>query len=236
MLLLRFLRRLFLMLFVLLALAGAGLAVWLPYTKPAARSLPPLQDGDLVFQTIKSHQTTAIMLASHSWFTHVGIIKLRPDKSPLVVEAVGPVRETTLSKWIKQGIGERLEIMRLPDLTPEQAAGALAAAAKDAGKEYDFHFTLDGDKIYCSELAYRAFKDGAGLTLGQLQKTGALDLDNFAVQKLLRERWPDHPLCQTPETNSFEGCVAVIKQQDIITPESVARDPRLQVIYSNYPF
>lgn len=236
MLLLRFLRRLFLVFFGLLALAGAVLGVWLPYTKPTLRSLPPLQDGDVVFQTIRSHQTTAIMLASHSWFTHVGIIKLQPGKTPLVVEAVGPVREVTLSKWIKQGIGERLEIMRLPELTPAQAAGVLAAAAKDAGKEYDFHFMLGDAKIYCSELAYRAFQAGAGITLGQVQKTGTLDLENFAVQSLLRERWPDHPLCQTPATKSFEACVAVIKQQDIITPEAVARDPRLQVIYSNYPF
>lgn len=236
MLLLRFLRRLFLVFFVLLALVGAGLAVWLPYTKPTARSLPPLQDGDLVFQTIKSHQTTAIMLASHSWFTHVGIIKLRPGKSPMVVEAVGPVREITLSKWIKQGIGERVEIMRLPQLTVEQAAGVLSAAARDDGKAYDFHFTLADDKIYCSELVYRAFKDGARITLGHLQKTGTLHLDNFAVQQLLRERWPDHPLCQMPESRSFEACVAVIKEQDIITPDSVARDPRLEVIYSNYPF
>ena len=236
MLLLRFLRRLFLVFLLLLALIGAALGVWLPNTKPSPRSLPPLQDGDLVFQTIQSHQTTAIMLASHSWFTHVGIIKLRPGKTPLVLEAVGPVREITLSKWIKQGIGERLEIMRLPDLTSAQAAGVLAAAAKDNGKEYDFHFTLADDKIYCSELAYRAYESGAGIKLGQLQKTGMLDLENFAVQKLLRERWPDHPQCQTPETKSFETCLAVIKQQDIITPESLARDPRLVVIYSNYPF
>jgi hypothetical protein len=161
------------------------------------------------------------------------MIRLLPDGTPLVVEAVGPVREIPLEQWLHQGIGQRLMIKRLPDLSAEQAQAVLAAAHLDYGKPYDFYFLLDDKRIYCSELVYRAYQTGAQTRLGTLQKVAELDSDNFAVQKLLHERWQRHPLCQTEATNNFE-CLAVIKQQDIITPVSIADDIRLQTLYDNY--
>lgn len=231
---LRFVGRLLRNALLLLLVAGLGLWGWVEATRPDLDKLPKLQDGDLVFQTIRSHQTTAIMLASHTWLSHVGIVRLALDGAPHVVEAVGPVREIPLERWIKQGIGARLLIKRLPGLTHEQARAVLAAAEGFYGKPYDFFFLPDDDRIYCSELAYKAFQQGAGLTVGQMQKVATLDLENFAVKQLLQERWADDPLCQSPETSSYEKCLPIIKQQDIITPDAVARDPRLLTLYSNY--
>ena len=220
---------------ILLVVLGLGLWGWAEATRPDMGKLPKLQDGDLVFQTIRSHQTTAIMLASHTWLSHVGIVRIGLDGAPKVVEAVGPVREIPLDRWIKQGIGGRLLIKRLPDLTQAQARAVLAAAEHYYGKPYDFFFLLDDERIYCSELAYKAFQQGAGLTVGHMQKVATLNLDNFAVKELLQERWSRYPLCQTPETSTYAACIAVMKQQDIITPDAVARDPRLLTLYDNYP-
>jgi len=232
---LRFVGRLLRNALLLLLVAGLGLWGWVEATRPNLDTIPKLQDGDLLFQTIRSHQTTAIMLASHTWLSHVGIVRLALDGTPKVVEAVGPVREIPLDRWMKQGIGARLLIKRLPELTHEQARAVLAAAEGFYGRPYDFFFLPDDDRIYCSELAYKAFQQGAGLTVGQMQKVATLDLENFAVKALLQERWVDDPLCQSPETNSYEKCLPIIKQQDIITPDAVARDPRLLTLYSNYP-
>lgn len=232
----RFILRGFCFALMLLLVAALGLWGWVAATRPDMRKLPKLQDGDLVFQTIRSHQTTAIMLASHTWLSHVGIVRIGLDGLPRVVEAVGPVREIPLDRWIKQGIGGRLLIKRLPDLTRAQARAVLAAAERYYGKPYDFFFLPDDERIYCSELAYKAFQQGAGLTVGQMQKVATLDLDNFAVKELLQERWADDPLCQTPETRTYAACIAVMKQQDIITPDAVARDPKLVTLYNNYPF
>lgn len=233
---LRFVGRVLRAALILLLVAALGVWAWAAATRPDIGKLPKLQDGDLVFQTIRSHQTTAIMLASHTWLSHVGIVRIGLDGAPKVVEAVGPVREIALDRWIKQGIGARLLIKRLPELTREQARAVLIAAERYIGKPYDFFFLPDDDRIYCSELAYKAFQQGAGLTVGQMQKVATLDLDNFAVKALLQERWGDDPLCQSQETNSYEKCLPVIKQQDIITPDAVARDPRLLTLYDNYPF
>lgn len=224
------------LLLLVTAILVGFVAAWLHLTWPDPAKLPPLRDGDLVFQTIRSHQSTAIMLASRTWYTHVGIVRIGLDGQPQVMEAVGPVRQISLARWIKQGIGERLLVKRLPELSQGQARMALQAAEHYLGKPYDFYFLMGDDAIYCSELVYKAFREGPGLTLGQVQKVGTLHLDNFAVERLLQERWSSDPVCQKPETNNYASCLAAMKREDIITPDSLARDQRLHTPYSNYPF
>jgi uncharacterized protein YneF (UPF0154 family) len=51
---------------MIIVVVGGGFFVWLQLTQPHLNKLPPLHNGDLVFQTIRSHQTTAILLASHT--------------------------------------------------------------------------------------------------------------------------------------------------------------------------
>lgn len=77
-------------------LGGAALYGYLRYNKATVDKLPPLQNGDLVFQTQRSSQDVAIMYATGSLYSHMGIVKIPPDGEPHVIEAVGPVREITL--------------------------------------------------------------------------------------------------------------------------------------------
>ena len=58
------------------------------------RATPPpaslrLQDGDLVFQESRSTQSAAIIAATHSHWTHMGIV-LIDDGKAVVLEAVQP--------------------------------------------------------------------------------------------------------------------------------------------------
>ena len=63
-------------------LAGCGAA------PPAA-----LRDGDIIFHTSRSAQSLAIQRATHSPYSHMGLILYR-NGQPYVFEAVGPVRCT----------------------------------------------------------------------------------------------------------------------------------------------
>ncbi|UDF02895.1 YiiX/YebB-like N1pC/P60 family cysteine hydrolase [Asticcacaulis sp. AND118] len=54
--------------------------------------MPDLRDGDLIFQTSRSQQSKAILVASRSLYTHMGIVK-HTSSGWMVVEAVGPVKE-----------------------------------------------------------------------------------------------------------------------------------------------
>jgi Permuted papain-like amidase enzyme, YaeF/YiiX, C92 family len=46
---------------------------------------------------------------------------------------------------------------------------------KPEGRPYDIRYELDDEKIYCSELIYKAFRTATGEELGKLQRLGDLD-------------------------------------------------------------
>jgi Permuted papain-like amidase enzyme, YaeF/YiiX, C92 family len=207
---------------------------WLSLTTVSAKDLPSLKNGDIIFQTSRSSQSSAILLASMSAYSHMGIIELGSDGAPFVLEAVGPVKPTPLDAWIKRGLGGRVAIKRLPTLTPDQSQSILQAAHKFDDLPYDLFFMSTTDQIYCSELISLAFKNGASLTLGKTQKAKELYLNNFAAKRLISKRWQKHPLCQSAQTANFESCYAQILEQELVTPDSIYNDPKLDLIYSNY--
>ena len=81
-----------------------------------------LQNGDIIFQTSQSNQSKAIQLATHSPYSHVGII-YQIDGKWYVYEAVQPVKLTPIQKWIKRGKNGHFVVKRLKNareiLTPQ---------------------------------------------------------------------------------------------------------------------
>ncbi|MES2984480.1 MAG: YiiX/YebB-like N1pC/P60 family cysteine hydrolase [Pseudomonadota bacterium] len=194
---------------------------------------PALQDGDLIFQTSTSSQSTAILVATANRFTHMGMINM-VGKDIVVIEAAGTVKETPLAQWVKRGLFERVAIYRDPALTPAQAKQIIAAAKGYYGKPYDLFFSFHNDAIYCSELPYLAYRK-AGITIGTVQKIADLNFDNAPVRKLIARRWQRHAECQAKHYD-FAQCYDYILHQELVTPASIAKDARFTKIYSNYPF
>lgn len=60
------------------------------------------QTGDIIFQISRSSQSKAIQLATHSDYSHTGMLVIR-NKKPYVFEAAGPVKYTPLKQWIAHG-------------------------------------------------------------------------------------------------------------------------------------
>ena len=61
------------------------------------------REGDIVFQTSGSGQSLAIQLATHSPYSHCGIL-IEKNGQLLVFEAVQPVKFTPIDQWIKRAI------------------------------------------------------------------------------------------------------------------------------------
>lgn len=198
----------------------------------AVAAVPEMESADLIFQTSASNQSYAIMWASKSLFSHVGMIE-RDGGKTYVIEAIGKVSRTPLSKWIKRGRLGRFAFYRVSGLTAENRLALVAAAKTYLGRGYDLYFHSGNREIYCSELIELAFKD-TGLTLGKPQKVRDLDVDNSIVRRLVRQRWRKHPICQKP-VNTFEQCWAKILEDELITPLALTEDPRVKLIFSNYP-
>jgi len=151
-----------------------------------------LKNGDLIFQTSQSAQSQAIQLATKSKYSHCGII-YKDDGKYFVFEAIQPVQKTPLDKWISRGKDSHYVVKRIKNadktLTEANLSKMMTAAKKLEGKDYDLYFEWSDDKIYCSELIWKIYKEGTGLEIGKLQELKDFDLTNPAVQSKLKERY-----------------------------------------------
>ncbi|MDI3319376.1 YiiX family permuted papain-like enzyme [Pinibacter soli] len=151
-----------------------------------------IQDGDLIFQTDLSPQSKAVELATKSIYSHCGII-FRKGNDFLVYEAVQPVRETALEKWIARGKDGKYVIKRLKSadkvLTPAIIAKMKQEAEKSMGKDYDLTFEWSDDKMYCSEFIWKIYQRATGIEIGKLQHLKDMDLTSEAVKEKLKERY-----------------------------------------------
>lgn len=156
---------------------------------PHARAGQSWRNGDIIFHTSRSAQSVAIQRATHSRYSHVGIIFIR-EGQPHVFEAIATVRYTPLAKWTARGADSRYVVKRLKrGLTHAQAARLRASAQRFAGKPYDLYFEWSDARIYCSELIWKMYSQTLGIELGELQKLREFDLADPAVKAKMRERY-----------------------------------------------
>lgn len=150
-----------------------------------------LKTGDIIFQTSKSNQSKAIALATHSEYTHMGVILIR-GKQVLVFHAVNPVKYTPFEEWIKAGKNGHYVVKR-PKRTIDGIPWASIEACLEEmeGKPYDKYFGWGDDKIYCSELAWKLYMCTIGYKLCDLKKLSDFDLSNPHVKMMLKERYGD---------------------------------------------
>jgi len=180
---------------------------------------PPLdvQDGDVIFQTTNSSQSQAIQYATQSPFSHVGIVHIR-DGKPVVFEARGPVGAIPLQSWINKGIKGQYQLMRPKKaLKPAQIKTMRKAAERYRGKSYDWLFEWSDQKMYCSELVWKLYKE-AGIELAEPRPMDSYRFDSPVVQEKLDERWGD----------------AVNWKEKMVAPSDLATSPLLTVIADTY--
>jgi len=150
------------------------------------------QEGDIIFQTSQSEQSKAIQLATHSNYSHVGII-FKSNNTLLVYEAVQPVKFTPIEQWIKRGDGGHYVVKRLKNaenlLHKEVIEKMKKISNNYLGKNYDIHFEWSDDKIYCSELVWKIYKQSTGIEIGKLTELRSFDLSHPIVKQKMKERY-----------------------------------------------
>jgi uncharacterized protein YycO len=148
--------------------------------------------GDIVFHTSTSAQSIAVQAATHSPYSHMGIVLIR-DGRPVVLEAVQPVKYTALTTWLNRGKGRHYVVKRLKaPLAPSAIPRFDLEAKKYVGKPYDLTFGWSDDRIYCSELVWKLYKSAVGIELAPLATLGSFDLSAPAVKAKLKERYGDN--------------------------------------------
>lgn len=151
-----------------------------------------IQDADIIFQTSESSQCEAVRIATNSKFSHCGIIyKINGDL--FVFEAVQPIKLTPLSDWINHGKDHKFVVKRLKNADKVLNEATLQKmkdySQKFMGKEYDASFDWTDTRIYCSELVWKIYKNGANIELSKLKELKDFNLSDKRVQKILKERY-----------------------------------------------
>jgi|SRR5688572_22779113 len=184
--------------------------------KKSKHSTASLRDGDLIFQQSVSDLSTAIQMATHSKYSHCGIL-YKNEKGWQVFEAVQPVCLTPLEDWIARGANKHYVIKRLKNtgvLTPEALKKMKAYGETLQGRDYDIYFNWGDERIYCSELIWKIYRHGTGLEIGKLQKLREFDLSSKLVQQKLREHYGN----------------AVPLDEPVISPVSVFNSDLLETV------
>lgn len=177
------------------------------------------QTGDIIFQISRSSQSKAIQLATHSDYSHTGMLVIR-NKKPYVFEAVGPVKYTPLKQWIAHGEKGKYVVRRVEGgLSVEQQQKLAQTAKRYLGKPYDFSFSWSDDRQYCSEVVWKVYQNALGMRVGEQQKLKEFDLSNPLVQAKLKERYGKNiPLEET-----------------VVSPQAGFDAPQLTTVAKEWP-
>lgn len=178
-----------------------------------------IKDGDIIFHRSNSRQAKAISLATHSDYTHIGIIFIEDGKA-YVYKAVQPVKRTPIKDWIQRGRNHRYVIKRLKNansiLTGERIRKLKKISTSFLGKDYDWQFGWSDKRIYCSELVWKAYQRASGIEIGPLKKLKEFDLSSAEVKKIMKQRYGKNiPLNET-----------------VISPADIFNSPKLMTIIS----
>lgn len=181
--------------------------------EPRAAKEPALRSGDVVLQTSTSSRSLLIRRASGSPYSHTGVVEVAAD-GVWVLEAIQPVSRTPWKAWRQRGAGGKVTVLRAKGLGAGALAKVVAAAKRELGKPYDARYRWDDERLYCSELVAKAFLRGAGLEVGRRERVDALALS--AAELALARRAGIEP------------------EQELVTPGSLAEDPGLEQVYSDF--
>lgn len=172
------------------------------------------QVGDIYFQSLlPSALVIAIEGVTQSPYSHCGILN-KKDGQWVIHEAIGPVRVIALETWIMQGMAQDYDVYRLKPEYQSKVGELLAATEQYMGRPYDIQYDFDDEKIYCSELIYKAFKTVYHEELGKVVTLG--DLNWQPHEAFIRRIDPDLPLARK-----------------MITPKHLAEAPQLTQVFES---
>jgi len=179
--------------------------------KPAQKTYD-LREGDIVFQGNAGPQSDAIRAATHSPFTHCGVVFEKNGKW-MVMEAIEPVQVTPLEHFVARSLPKTFHAMRLKqrpkDLKLDQAK---QWAGQQQGLPYDLRFQWGNEALYCSEFVWKLY-DQAGVKLCETRTFGSYDLEAPVVKRVIQER--------------YGGVDQLPRMEPVVAPSDLATSPLL---------
>ena len=122
-----------------------------------------VREGDVIFQTSLSQQSSLIKMGTRSTITHCGVVVMK-DGKPYVLETQKTLVIIPLEEFIVRGKDGQYWYKR-PKLD-----NIKIKYSDYLGKPYDLAFKFDNGKFYCSELIYDIYLSRLGIELCKPKK------------------------------------------------------------------
>ncbi len=156
--------------------------------------LPDLMEGDIIVQDIQNATGDLMREAMPGEWTNIGIIFRRDaDGAMVVLDVIGKVRLTPLPEWISGGRENKLALYRLQDgenlLVPKNVKKVRAACKPFKSTPADRYFGWSDDELYSSELVWKVYQNGLGISLCPLRKLNTLSLGGEKVKPLITKKY-----------------------------------------------
>lgn len=164
-----------------------------------AQSPPELREGDVLLIPTGGELMEAVKDATGSSWTHCGVVLRSPAGELVVLEAIEPVTASSAQAFLSRSInGQLLQLRPRGGLNETQLAGMRAVGRRLLGRPYDALFLWDDEQIYCSELVWKVYAEGAGLELVQPSRFGDFRLDGPRARRMLSLIHPDGAPLEEP--------------------------------------
>ena len=176
------------------------------------------QNGDIIFQTSTSSQSKIIQAVTQSPYSHVGIVIIRDGKT-YVYEAIQTVQLTPLATWVDRGVNDQYTVLRLKEpLSTEHLQRMEAEGQKFKGLSYDLPFKWSDAQMYCSELVWKIYENGAGITLIEPRKMSSYSGLTAKAEQVMEKRWGNR----------------YFYAELVVAPSDLAESDLLETVYTNY--
>lgn len=149
----------------------------------AGGAIENLKEGDIIFQTSQSSQSSLIAAATNSNKTHCGII-VEKNGQFYVLETLKTIKLTPVKQFIKRGKHQKYWVKSL-----KQPKDVKIKYSKYLGIPYDLAFKFDNGKYYCSELIYVIYKEQFGIKLCEPRPIKSFDI--AGMEKTMKKRGMD---------------------------------------------
>jgi hypothetical protein len=217
-----------------IAAALSAVALWLSLASVFQRTADYRpRTGDLIFQVETGGPSHLIQIATLSPFNHVGIVSAA-ESPPVVFEALGTVRKTTLGRFIDRpsSFAHRYRVMRLrTPLSPARADALLAEARRYLGRRYDVSLSWSDAEMNCSEYAWKAFARGAGVELSRPRRVG-----DHPIALLVAPDTAAEMLEEKGQRFAARAVRAIDPDQPFVSPGDLSRSDALEIAWTNLPF
>lgn len=156
--------------------------------------LPPVFEGDIVFQQNEDAQSLAWQKATGSKYSNAGIIFIRPrDHLYMVMEVMDSVRVFPLTEWVDRGKDDHVALLRLKNanvIMTQKKTDRLKAGVR-AYKHIpgDPYFSWGDDALYNAELVWKIYSNILKIDLCEPHKLGDFDLSGEPVKSAMDKKY-----------------------------------------------